>query len=82
MQFTGDLVVASPDVLQVALGSDAEFLLLASDGLWDYMNRFGSHIKSLFHTQLLSYSSNASMNFLLVMLNAKKVPPCLVSKKS
>ncbi|KAJ9680021.1 hypothetical protein PVL29_021788 [Vitis rotundifolia] len=38
VQFTGDLVVASPDVFQVALGSDAEFLLLASDGLWDYIN--------------------------------------------
>ena len=40
MQFSGDLVVSSPDVFQEALGSDAEFLLLASDGLWDYMNRF------------------------------------------
>lgn len=35
-----DLVTASPDIFQVALGPDAEFLLLASDGLWDYMNRF------------------------------------------
>ncbi|KAL2550800.1 Protein phosphatase 2C 57 [Forsythia ovata] len=38
IQFNGDLVIASPDVFQVALGSDAEFILLASDGLWDYMN--------------------------------------------
>ncbi|XP_055825572.1 protein phosphatase 2C 57 [Solanum dulcamara] len=37
IQFRGDLVTASPDVLQVNLGSDAEFVLLASDGLWDYM---------------------------------------------
>ncbi|XP_043718302.1 protein phosphatase 2C 57-like [Telopea speciosissima] len=39
LQFNGDLVIASPDTYQVALGSDAEFILLASDGLWDYMNR-------------------------------------------
>lgn len=39
VQFRGDLVTASPDVFQVALGTDAEFLLLASDGLWDYINR-------------------------------------------
>ncbi|XP_038683251.1 protein phosphatase 2C 57 isoform X2 [Tripterygium wilfordii] len=39
IQFNGDLVVASPDVFQVSIGSDAEFLLLASDGLWDYIDR-------------------------------------------
>ena len=39
VQFRGDLVTASPDVFQVTLGKDAEFLLLASDGLWDYMSR-------------------------------------------
>ncbi|KAJ9174282.1 hypothetical protein P3X46_017321 [Hevea brasiliensis] len=38
VQFNGDLVIASPDVFQVALGSDVEFIILASDGLWDYMN--------------------------------------------
>ncbi|XP_071721668.1 protein phosphatase 2C 57-like [Rutidosis leptorrhynchoides] len=38
VQFTKDLVVASPDIFEVALGADAEFLLLASDGLWDYIN--------------------------------------------
>ncbi|PON72034.1 Protein phosphatase [Parasponia andersonii] len=38
VQFSGDLVTASPDVFQVALGTDAEFVLLASDGLWDYIN--------------------------------------------
>ncbi|KAM7467677.1 hypothetical protein LguiB_015239 [Lonicera macranthoides] len=37
IQFNGDLVTATPDVYQVALGPDAEFVLLASDGLWDYM---------------------------------------------
>ncbi|CAN0922606.1 Protein phosphatase 2C 57 [Linum grandiflorum] len=37
VQFNGDLVVASPDIYQVTLGSDAEFILLASDGLWDYI---------------------------------------------
>ncbi|KAE9464719.1 hypothetical protein C3L33_03369, partial [Rhododendron williamsianum] len=38
VQFTGDLVTATPDIYQVTLGSDAELILLASDGLWDYMN--------------------------------------------
>ncbi|KAG4172047.1 hypothetical protein ERO13_A12G248700v2 [Gossypium hirsutum] len=36
--FNDDLVIASPDTFKVALGSDAEFVLLASDGLWDYIN--------------------------------------------
>lgn len=40
VQLNKDLVIASPDIFQVSLGSDAEFVLLASDGLWDYMNRF------------------------------------------
>ncbi|KAH7538257.1 hypothetical protein FEM48_Zijuj03G0180100 [Ziziphus jujuba var. spinosa] len=39
VQFSGDLVTASPDIFQVALEKDAEFVLLASDGLWDYINR-------------------------------------------
>ncbi|EXC21422.1 hypothetical protein L484_011864 [Morus notabilis] len=38
VQFSGDLVTASPDVFQVPLGKGAEFVLLASDGLWDYMD--------------------------------------------
>ncbi|GAV89093.1 PP2C domain-containing protein [Cephalotus follicularis] len=38
VQFNGDLIIASPDTFEVALGADAEFILLASDGLWDYMN--------------------------------------------
>ncbi|XP_004502679.1 protein phosphatase 2C 57 [Cicer arietinum] len=38
VQFNNDLVVACPDIYQVALGSDAEFIVLASDGLWDYMS--------------------------------------------
>ncbi|XP_048326867.2 protein phosphatase 2C 57 isoform X2 [Ziziphus jujuba] len=38
VQFSGDLVTASPDIFQVALEKDAEFVLLASDGLWDYIN--------------------------------------------
>ncbi|KAL5539335.1 hypothetical protein UlMin_024317 [Ulmus minor] len=37
VQFSGDLVTATPDVFQVALGKDTEFVLLASDGLWDYI---------------------------------------------
>ncbi|XP_042480067.1 protein phosphatase 2C 57-like [Macadamia integrifolia] len=38
LKLNEDLVIASPDTYQVALGSDAEFILLATDGLWDYMN--------------------------------------------
>lgn len=38
VQLKGDLVISTPDVFQVALGPDAEFILLASDGLWDYMS--------------------------------------------
>ncbi|KAJ6853583.1 putative protein phosphatase 2C 5 isoform X2 [Iris pallida] len=37
IQFKGDLVTSSPDIYQLDLGSDVEFILLASDGLWDYM---------------------------------------------
>ncbi|XP_039120309.1 probable protein phosphatase 2C 5 [Dioscorea cayenensis subsp. rotundata] len=37
IKFKGDLVTSSPDIYQVELGTDAEFILLASDGLWDYM---------------------------------------------
>lgn len=39
VQLNSDLVIACPDIYQVALGSDAEFIVLASDGLWDYMSR-------------------------------------------
>ncbi|KAF5193767.1 phosphatase 2C [Thalictrum thalictroides] len=39
VQFKDDLLIASPDIYQVALASDAEFILLASDGLWDYVDR-------------------------------------------
>lgn len=38
IKFSGDLVTVCPDVFQVDLGVDTEFLLLASDGLWDYIN--------------------------------------------
>ncbi|KAJ8771327.1 hypothetical protein K2173_026504 [Erythroxylum novogranatense] len=38
VQFNSDLLIASPDVFQVSLGSDAEFIVLASDGLWDYID--------------------------------------------
>ncbi|KAI4384851.1 hypothetical protein MLD38_002951 [Melastoma candidum] len=38
IKFNGDLIVASPDVYQVSLGTDAEFVVLASDGLWDFMS--------------------------------------------
>lgn len=37
IQFKGDLIVSSPDVSLVELGPDVEFVLLATDGLWDYI---------------------------------------------
>ncbi|KAJ0263170.1 Protein phosphatase 2C 57 [Hirschfeldia incana] len=37
IDFKGDMVVATPDIYQVPLTSDVEFIILASDGLWDYM---------------------------------------------
>ncbi|KAF3592533.1 hypothetical protein DY000_02027425 [Brassica cretica] len=37
IEFKGDMVVATPDIYQVPLTSDVEFIILASDGLWDYM---------------------------------------------
>ncbi|TVU13322.1 hypothetical protein EJB05_40370, partial [Eragrostis curvula] len=37
IQFKGDLVISLPDVSLVELGPDVEFVLLATDGLWDYM---------------------------------------------
>lgn len=40
IEFKGDMVVATPDIYQVPLTSDVEFIILASDGLWDYMKRF------------------------------------------
>ncbi|KAI7985138.1 Protein phosphatase 2C 57 [Camellia lanceoleosa] len=39
IKFSGDLVTVTPDIFQVLLSSDGEFILLAFDGLWDYMNR-------------------------------------------
>ncbi|KAG7014696.1 Protein phosphatase 2C 57 [Cucurbita argyrosperma subsp. argyrosperma] len=39
VRFNGDLVTASPEIFQTTLGSNVEFMLIATDGLWDYMNR-------------------------------------------
>ncbi|XP_028790758.1 protein phosphatase 2C 57 isoform X1 [Neltuma alba] len=43
VQLNRDLIIACPDINQVHLGSDAEFIVLASDGLWDYMKRSKLH---------------------------------------
>jgi hypothetical protein len=40
INFKGDLIVSSPDVSLVELGPDVEFVLLATDGLWDYIKRY------------------------------------------
>lgn len=55
VKFNGDLVVARPDVLQVVLGSDAEFVVLASDGLWDYIN--SSEAVSLVRNELRQHGN-------------------------
>ena len=34
VHFTGDLLVAAPDVIESALQEDDEFVVLATDGLW------------------------------------------------
>ena len=38
VDFTGDPVVATPDVTEIAIKDDDEFIILASDGLWDVMS--------------------------------------------
>ncbi|CAO2208373.1 unnamed protein product [Urochloa humidicola] len=37
IKFKEDIVISSPDVSLVELGPDVEFVLLATDGLWDYI---------------------------------------------
>jgi serine/threonine protein phosphatase PrpC len=39
IKFKEDIIVSTPDVSLVELGPDVEFLILATDGLWDYMKR-------------------------------------------
>ena len=38
VKFTGDPVVATPDVTEIPLKEEDEFVILASDGLWDVMS--------------------------------------------
>ncbi|CAN6443539.1 unnamed protein product [Victoria cruziana] len=38
VKMNGDWVIATPDIYKVSIGMDAEFIILASDGLWDYMS--------------------------------------------
>lgn len=38
VRFTGDPVVSTPDVTEIALREDDEFIILASDGLWDVVS--------------------------------------------
>ncbi|CAO2190636.1 unnamed protein product [Urochloa humidicola] len=37
IKFKEDIIISSPDVSLVELGPDVEFVLLATDGLWDYI---------------------------------------------
>lgn len=39
IKFKEDIIIASPDVSLIELGPDVEFVLLATDGLWDYIKR-------------------------------------------
>lgn len=34
VKFTGDPVVSTPDVTEITVSEDDEFIILASDGLW------------------------------------------------
>ncbi|KAF3794529.1 phosphatase 2C 57 protein [Nymphaea thermarum] len=57
VKMNGDWVTATPDVYQVALGMDAEFLILASDGLWDYMSWFAKMLYDLLEINFVSMSA-------------------------
>ncbi|KAL5222443.1 hypothetical protein ABZP36_027156 [Zizania latifolia] len=50
IKFKGDLIVSSPEVSLVELGPDVEFILIATDGLWDYIK--SSEVVSLVRDQL------------------------------
>lgn len=39
INFKEDILISSPDVSMIELGPDVEFVLLATDGLWDYIKR-------------------------------------------
>ncbi|ESQ54478.1 hypothetical protein EUTSA_v10025423mg [Eutrema salsugineum] len=55
IDFKGDMVVATPDIYQVPLTSDVEFIILASDGLWDYMK--SSDVVSFVREQLRKHGN-------------------------
>ncbi|CAL9227110.1 unnamed protein product [Arabidopsis halleri] len=55
IEFKGDMVVATPDIFQVPLTSDVEFIILASDGLWDYMK--SSDVVSYVRDQLRKHGN-------------------------
>lgn len=38
INFTGDPVIAVPDVTEITLKDEDEFVILASDGLWDVIS--------------------------------------------
>jgi len=47
IKFKEDIIISSADVSLVELGPDVEFLILATDGLWDYMKRY-IHVSFIF----------------------------------
>ena len=52
--FTGDPVVAIPDVTEIAVGPDDEFVVLATDGLWY------AQLSSQQHTRMLLFPYSLS----------------------
>ena len=55
--FTGDPVTSMPDVTELALHDGDEFLVVASDGLWDVLD------SQVSHAQMCSSCSNASAHW-------------------
>ncbi|KAL8143505.1 hypothetical protein V2J09_016537 [Rumex salicifolius] len=55
VRFNRDLVTACPDISEMTLGSDAEFVVIASDGVWDYIS--SSEVVSFVRNQLRQHGN-------------------------
>lgn len=60
INFKDDIIISSPDVSLVELGPDVEFVLLATDGLWDYIKR---SIQVPFYIYVQSFHNNSLFKF-------------------
>lgn len=56
IKFKDDIIISSPDVSLVELGPDVEFVLLATDGLWDYIKR-SIHVTFIFMYNLSTFQN-------------------------